>query len=260
LTSSEDAFVQARFADGETRLVGRYQFAPSALGRPHGEFRHVRSWYRNDHGRAFALDPVNLPLSDELFVTTKRTGLFGPLADTTPDAWGRRLVNLGSPTAILSPVERSRRDHGGDPKARDRGRPARRFPEGGKRLGEGKRGRSGCAFGFVLPARLVAGARASRPLGGRKGRAGRPRSRRADGFVLPKRRTRRRGFVLAGCRGAFRLANRGLLGRDAGNGRAARFSLAGGGTGTRAPFGRNSRLATTCGGGAPSRAPCARAA
>jgi len=29
LTSSEDAFVQARFADGETRLVGRYQFAPS---------------------------------------------------------------------------------------------------------------------------------------------------------------------------------------------------------------------------------------
>lgn len=105
MTSSEDAFVHARFADGETRLVGRYQFARSDIGRPHGEFRYVGSWYRNDHGRAFALDPVNLPLSDELFVTTKRTGLFGPLADTTPDAWGRRLVNLASPTAILSPVD-----------------------------------------------------------------------------------------------------------------------------------------------------------
>ena len=105
MTSFEDAFVHARFADGETLIVGRYQFARSDIGRPHGEFRYVGSWYRNDHGRAFALDPVNLPLSDELFVTTKRTGLFGPLADTTPDAWGRRLVKLERPTAILSPVD-----------------------------------------------------------------------------------------------------------------------------------------------------------
>ena len=48
-------------------------------------------------GRAFALDPVNLPLSPETFLTTKRSGLFGVLADTTPDRWGQRLFRLHLP-------------------------------------------------------------------------------------------------------------------------------------------------------------------
>jgi hypothetical protein len=79
--------------------------------------------------------------------------------------------------------ERHRRERGGDPVVRDRGRPAVALfcPNAGSPRP--------VAFGFVSPTRRVTGARASRPLGARKERAARPRSRRADGFVLPKRRS-----------------------------------------------------------------------
>lgn len=105
MANSEDAFVHARFAGGESRLVGRYRHVVPDTGRSHGEFEYAGSWVQNVHGCAFALDPANLPLSNEIFVTTKRTGLFGPLADTTPDTWGRRLARLEGPNAIFSPID-----------------------------------------------------------------------------------------------------------------------------------------------------------
>jgi len=105
LTPTHGAFVHARSLEGETRLVGRYRYVQSEPGKLAGQFQYVGSWYRNDHGRAFPLDPVNLPLSDELFATTRRAGLFGPLADAAPDTWGRRLVRLENPNAILSSTD-----------------------------------------------------------------------------------------------------------------------------------------------------------
>ncbi len=41
---------------------------------------------------ALPLDPVNLPLSPQRFVTRKNKGLFGPLRDVLPDSWGRYLI------------------------------------------------------------------------------------------------------------------------------------------------------------------------
>jgi hypothetical protein len=73
-----------------------------------GEFRYAGSWLRNAHGRAFALDPVNLPLSTQTFFATQRGGLSGALADTTPDRWRQRLQRLAHPHAAsrpLSPAE-----------------------------------------------------------------------------------------------------------------------------------------------------------
>jgi serine/threonine-protein kinase HipA len=93
-STASDAFVHARMPDGTTVLVGRYRFHQDRLDRNLGEFRYAGSWLRNEHGRSFALDPVNLPLSSESFFTTKRGGLFGVLADTTPDRWGQRLMRL----------------------------------------------------------------------------------------------------------------------------------------------------------------------
>ena len=63
-------------ADGTTAVVGRYRFERDRSDRNVGEFRYTASWARNDHGRAFALDPVNLPLMTETFFTTRRGGLF----------------------------------------------------------------------------------------------------------------------------------------------------------------------------------------
>jgi serine/threonine-protein kinase HipA len=96
MTSSiaSDVFVHARLPDGTTAVVGRYRCMPDRSDRNLGEFRYAGSWARNEQGRSFPLDPVNLPLSSETFFTTKRGGLFGALADTTPDRWGQRLLRL----------------------------------------------------------------------------------------------------------------------------------------------------------------------
>lgn len=91
------AFVHAQFSDGTSRLVGRYRLVSPNGGRAFGEFAYVGSWLRNDHGRAFALDPANLPLVRTVFTTTKRGRLPGVLADSTPDRWGRRLVQNARP-------------------------------------------------------------------------------------------------------------------------------------------------------------------
>jgi serine/threonine-protein kinase HipA len=93
-STASDVFVHARMPDGTTAVVGRYRFQHDRLDRNLGEFSYAGSWLRNEHGRSFPLDPVNLPLSSETFFTTKRGGLPGVLADTTPDRWGQRLLHL----------------------------------------------------------------------------------------------------------------------------------------------------------------------
>jgi serine/threonine-protein kinase HipA len=96
MTSSTDSdvFVHARWADGTTAVVGRHRFTRDRSDRAFGEFRYAGSWARNEHGRAFPLDPASLPLSSETFFTTRRGGLVGVLADTIPDRWGQRLFRL----------------------------------------------------------------------------------------------------------------------------------------------------------------------
>lgn len=104
LPSSDEVYVFARLPDGATRLVGRYRYIRAADSRPFGEFGYVGSWLRDSE--AFPLDPVNLPLSHETFRTTKRGCLFGPLADSTPDRWGRELAILRNPGKLFfSPID-----------------------------------------------------------------------------------------------------------------------------------------------------------
>jgi serine/threonine-protein kinase HipA len=38
------------------------------------------------------LDPVHLPLSDRVFETARLEGMFGAIRDSSPDAWGRRVI------------------------------------------------------------------------------------------------------------------------------------------------------------------------
>jgi serine/threonine-protein kinase HipA len=99
--TSETVFVFARVA-GVTHPVGRYEFSTNESGQPAAQFRYGQSWLRDEGGVAFALDPVNLPLRPGPFTEPQRSGLFGPLADATPDAWGRRLIRLDQPDALLS--------------------------------------------------------------------------------------------------------------------------------------------------------------
>jgi serine/threonine-protein kinase HipA len=103
-STGSEVIVHARLPDGVTAVVGRYRFQRDRLDRNLGEFRYAGSWLRNEVGRSFPLDPVNLPLSSETFFTTKRGGLFGVLADATPDRWGQRLIRL-THEGLMSPSD-----------------------------------------------------------------------------------------------------------------------------------------------------------
>jgi serine/threonine-protein kinase HipA len=103
LPTSDTAFVFSHLPDGVPRLVGRYRYVRADGSRAFGEFGYVASWLRRQD--AFPLDPVNLPLSSETFVTTRRGCLHGPLADATPDRWGRDLAALRTPGKLFSPID-----------------------------------------------------------------------------------------------------------------------------------------------------------
>ncbi|WP_375742581.1 type II toxin-antitoxin system HipA family toxin [Corallococcus interemptor] len=55
-----------------------------------GQFVYGRSYLANP--RAVALDPFELPLREGVFTTARLGGIFGPLRDASPDAWGRRVI------------------------------------------------------------------------------------------------------------------------------------------------------------------------
>lgn len=55
------------------------------VARKFGEFRYGKSYLAR--ADAFALDPIHLSLSEQIFSTTTGKGLFGVLADAGADAW-----------------------------------------------------------------------------------------------------------------------------------------------------------------------------
>lgn len=55
-----------------------------------GRFVYGRSYL--ERADALALDPLHLPLTDQVHVCTLQSGIFGVLADAGADAWGRKLI------------------------------------------------------------------------------------------------------------------------------------------------------------------------
>jgi serine/threonine-protein kinase HipA len=100
---SENCFVYITLP-GQTESVtaGRYQLETGHQGDAVGQFVYGRSYLsRNDR---VEFDPVELKLRVPPFRTTKLRGNFGALRDSSPDAWGRKLIEkrLGNvePTEI----------------------------------------------------------------------------------------------------------------------------------------------------------------
>ena len=94
---SEKLFVHADLGDGEKVLAGQL-----LLDETRGRFKYAKAYLENP--RAFALDPVNLPLTSEVHVnprTRETPGVFGVLIDAGPDEWGRRQL---SKTRVPPPV------------------------------------------------------------------------------------------------------------------------------------------------------------
>lgn len=88
---SEQCFVYVTLP-GQTEPVtaGRYQLDINRDGVAIGQFVYGRSYLARADKVEF--DPVELKLRVPAYRTTKLRGNFGALRDSSPDAWGRRLI------------------------------------------------------------------------------------------------------------------------------------------------------------------------
>lgn len=82
-----------RTIDGQPVMVGVLDFVDDSPGGFLAQFHYVASYL--DHPQAFALDPLNLPLSSpsRTFTTTSRFHVLGAIFDAAPDVWGRKVMS-----------------------------------------------------------------------------------------------------------------------------------------------------------------------
>lgn len=87
---ADTAFVFV-YLPGERHPVVAGRFTLSAEAPvPAGEFVYGKSFLSNR--AALTLDPVALPLKEQLFQTTLSSGFFGVIRDAIPDDWGRHVA------------------------------------------------------------------------------------------------------------------------------------------------------------------------
>lgn len=90
MTSEAECFVYIQMPESlEVVTCGRY-LRQELRGGVVGRFVYGRSY--RDRADAVEIDPYNLPLSGDEYVTAKLDGVFGALRDAAPDAWGRYVI------------------------------------------------------------------------------------------------------------------------------------------------------------------------
>ncbi len=98
---AEKLFVHADLGDGTKVLAGQL-----LVDEKQGRFKYARAYLENP--RAFALDPINLPLAEGIHVNPRSRetpGVFGVLIDAGPDEWGRRQLTKTRRPPPVSHVE-----------------------------------------------------------------------------------------------------------------------------------------------------------
>lgn len=100
---------------GQTEPVtaARFELTASRQGTPLGRLVYGKSYLARPD--AVPLEPLELPLVDRTFETAQLNGLFGALRDSSPDFWGRRVIerHAGKPMLteldylLLSPDDRA---------------------------------------------------------------------------------------------------------------------------------------------------------
>ena len=90
---------------GHTQFVtaGRFVLEEDRRGMPVGRFVYGRRYLaRRD---AVPIDPIELPLSERTFETTRLKGVFGAIRDASPDYWGRRVIEKRAGLAALGEID-----------------------------------------------------------------------------------------------------------------------------------------------------------
>lgn len=101
---TSEAFVHIMLP-GTTEFVtaGRLVLATDRAGVQFGRFVYGRRYL--DRSNAVPIDPIELPLSDQTYQTTRLKGVFGALRDASPDHWGRRVIEKHARRAELGEVD-----------------------------------------------------------------------------------------------------------------------------------------------------------
>ena len=98
---AEKLYVHADLGDGTIMLAGQL-IVDDKLGR----FKYAKAYIANP--RAFALDPINLPLTEDIHSkqrTRETPAMFGVLIDAGPDEWGRRWLTKTRQPPPITQVE-----------------------------------------------------------------------------------------------------------------------------------------------------------
>ena len=84
-------------------IAGRYVLTTNRRGEPIGRFVYGRSYL--DREDKVEIDPIELKLSDKTYQTARLKGVFGPLRDSGPDYWGRRVIEKHAGKPELSELD-----------------------------------------------------------------------------------------------------------------------------------------------------------
>lgn len=98
---AEKLFVHVDLGEGEKVLAGQL-----LVDKQRGRFKYARAFLERED--TFPLDPVNLPLNDDVHEnprTRETPGVFGVLIDAGPDEWGRRQLTKTRQPPPVTDVE-----------------------------------------------------------------------------------------------------------------------------------------------------------
>ena len=100
MTSDRECFVYF-VPPGATKFVtaGRFRWIDDGAAAV-GQFVYGRSY--RERADAVEFDPVELPLSAQVYETARMEGFFGAIRDSMPDFWGRRVIERNSGFRELS--------------------------------------------------------------------------------------------------------------------------------------------------------------
>lgn len=102
-SSDQRAYVYLQLPQSlEVVTVGFYEL-DFPQGVPTGSFVYNPAYLQR--ADAVPLDPYELPLAPRRVQTVKLKGIFGPLRDASPDAWGRRIIEKHTGRTDLTEVD-----------------------------------------------------------------------------------------------------------------------------------------------------------
>lgn len=102
-SSDQRAYVYLQLPQSLEMVTAGFYELDFLQGVPSGSFVYNPAYLRR--ADAVPLDPYVLPLTPRRVQTVKLKGIFGPLRDASPDAWGRRIIEKHTGRTDLTEVD-----------------------------------------------------------------------------------------------------------------------------------------------------------